>query len=265
MLKKLLATILIILIRIITFIIPLAFIFQTFTKEETLDALLDGIITTMFDNMNYETPDELIIKDYFNKEDLKRYYKHYSKEIIRSYFNNSEIPSLKNEELEKIINDAEIKYKNETGNQLDTSGIYQSIDQSDQEIKKMESRSSNNILKKFMIQGISTRKIIFLILIDIILILLVYFIYKDPISLASFLYRIFITKTIFLVLFSIFIIRNISDIGESFKPFEQIMTKTIDRLAIYMGLITIALYITKTMLSKKKVMPGMNNNQLIYL
>ena len=261
MLKKLLATILLLLIRIITFIIPLAFIIQTFTKEETLDALLDGIVTTMFENMNYETPDELIIEQYFNQEDLQEYYKHYFKEFITSYTTTGELPLLYNEEFEKIIHDAELKYETETGNPLDTTEIYQNIEQSDQQIKNM-TNTNNTTFRKIITYKITTRRIIFLILIDIILILLVYFIYKDPISLANFLYRIFLAKTIFLILFTFFI-RQLNKLGESYKTFVSIMTKTTDKVAFYVGMIALSMLLIKSLLSKKKVMPGINNNQVI--
>lgn len=257
-LKNTLSTIIYLLIRIILFIIPLMFIYQTLTKEETVDKLLSAIINTSLTRFNISTEENIdgsTLNEYIDQEELESYYKEFIKEYIESLTSGGEIPNLNNEEFQQLIEEASSKYEEATGNPVDLSGVQQEIDKSNEKLK--ESQYLLTIpqeIKKIINYRVKTSHIIILIVIEIILIIVLYLITKNIKNIVNFLSKIFLLKTIFLILLT-FSIRYIKNIDASFIDFINIMTKTTDTLALVFFIITIILYVLKTILSKEKKMP----------
>jgi len=253
-LKNIILSIIYTFIRIITFLIPFLIIYQTFTKEETIDILLEEIISKSIENLEISNNDNTL-EQYVDREDLQKYYQKFLKLYIKSMIEGKEIPDLNNEEFQALINDAADKYTAETGNPVDKSEIDKTIEESN---KKLQNNPYNNILPKQFTSifkyKVKTYHIVILIILDLLLIVLIYFIKKDLLNLTTFLFKLSLAKTIYLIIFTSGL-RYLNTFGKSFMEFAKIMTRTTDTLAIIFFIISIILLIINTILSKKKKMP----------
>ena len=200
---------------------------------------------------SYGIPEGVI--DYIDEEETNEYVTNFFEQYIKSLLGQGNIPTMNNENLKKIVDNAIIEYEKDNNVKIDSTEFYKAIDEYDKSIKNQNNNTNidNRIVKVFnLIYDKNT--ITYLIIGIIICLVLLYLLNRNFISVLKHISTTLMINGIGLAVIS-YIVSNINFQGKvELSSLIKYVTSNINKVAYSSIILSILIIIGTFIYTKRK-------------